>query len=279
MKKNKNPSFTSIAKHYLNNHIVSKTYEASVHRIAKNCKIISKDNLNNYLKNRLSKVSTITVKTERTILLTLWNYAYENDLISFPPKNIVSIKTKKAPTKAWTIDECKNLISQTYKFSGTTKTGAPLGVFLRAWLLLGYESGARFGDVFSFTTEHIESNILRWTMSKTGDPMTKILSDSCIDSINQLLSYQKLDKKDNRILGWVCGKRRAQLIMQQFLKFCQIGGCSKYLRRSGATHIEINQPGMAKLHLGHRSTGLAEKSYIDYGQIRTRIPQTPQLIS
>lgn len=36
---------------------------------------------------------------------------------------------------------------------------------------------------------------------------------------------------------------------------------------------------MAKFHLGHRSSGLAEKSYIDYGQITTRIPQTPQLVS
>jgi integrase len=275
--KTKNVTFVSIVKHYMNNHIVSKEYESNVYRIAKRCKYISKDVVNNYLKDRLTKASSITVKSERTMLLTLWNYAYENNLVKFAPKNIVSIKARKTPTKAWTIDECKMLIDKSYEFDNISKRGVPLGCFIRAWLLLGYESGARFGDLLTFTIDNIDSNILRWTMSKTGDPMTKVLSSACVDSINELLSYKSSD--DNKILGWLCGKRRAQIIMYDFLKFCNIKGSSKFLRRSGATHIEINQPGMAKFHLGHRSSGLAEKSYIDYGQITTRIPQTPKLVS
>lgn len=96
----KNVTFVSVVKHYMNNHIVSKEYENNVYRIAKRCKYISKDIVNTYLKNRLNKASSITVKSERTVLLTLWNYAYENNLVKFAPKNIVSIKARKAPTKA-----------------------------------------------------------------------------------------------------------------------------------------------------------------------------------
>lgn len=170
------------------------------------------------------------------------------------------------------------LIDKSYEFSGKSKKGVPLQYFIRAWLLMGYESGARFGDLLSFTTENIDGNILRWTMSKTGDPMTKVLSPACVDSINELL-YYKPESDDHRIIGWICKRRQALSIMHNFLKFCNINGSSKFLRRSGATHIEMNQPGMAKFHLGHRSSGLAEKSYIDYGQITTRIPQTPKLVS
>lgn len=93
--------------------------------------------------------------------MTLWNYAYENNLVKFAPKNIVSIKARKAPTKAWTITECKMLIDKSYEFSGKSKKGVPLQYFIRAWLLMDYESGARFGDLLSFTTENIDGNILR----------------------------------------------------------------------------------------------------------------------
>jgi len=33
-----------------------------------------------------------------------------------------------------------------------------------------------------------------------------------------------------------------------------------------------------RLHLGHRSVGLAEKSYLDWAQIRTKTPRAPSLV-
>lgn len=143
-------------------------------------------------------------------------------------------------------------------------------------MLLGYESGARRGDIFDFKYSNIDNNILRWTMSKTGDPMTKILSPQTIQAIEDLKKYNI--NNDDRIIGWVLGKRRSLSVMKKHIISCGLSGTSKYLRRSGATHIEINRPGYAKFHLGHRTSGLAEKNYIDYGQITAQIPQTPILI-
>lgn len=267
--------FHTVAKKYLSSKIVSKHYHQSVLRVAKRCKYMTKEDVNNYIKKRLEKYTTITAKTDRTILLALWKFAYENDIIDHMPKNIVQIKQKKSPTKAWTMDECRNMVQNTFKYDNRkTRSGCSLGLFLRVWILIGYESGARFGDIFNFRHSDIESNILRWTMSKTGDPMTKILSDQCIKYINEIKSYNNTDI----ILGWVMGKRQALCSMKQFLTDSGLSGSSKFLRRSSATHIEMNNPGYAKLHLGHRTNGLAEKSYLDFGQIRHNTPIAPKLM-
>lgn len=99
-------------------------------------------------------------------------------------------------------------------------------------------------------------------MSKTGDPMTKILTEKTLQSIEDLKRYNK--NNDKRILGWCLGKRQSLAMMKEHIESCNLSGSSKYLRRSGATHIEIKHPGYAKLHLGHRTNGLAETNYRTY---------------
>lgn len=269
--------FSSVAKKYLASRAVCHDYNRHVLTLSKKCKHLTNKCLNSYLKKRLEETSTITVKNERTILLSLWKFAYENKMIKRMPINIMKVKIKKAPTKAWTIEECKDMISKTFDFNDKkNRKGCNIGSFLRVWLLLGYESGARFGDIFNFKYSDIEDNVLRWTMSKTGDPMTKILSDQCIQYIKELQFLNS--NNDPRIIGWFIGRRQASRIMKIFLEYCGLPGSSKFLRRSSATHIEINHPGHAKLHLGHRTTGLAEKNYLDFGQIRTNVPIAPKLL-
>lgn len=66
--------------------------------------------------------------------------------------------------------------------------------------------------------------------------------------------------------------------MRKFLLREKLGGSSKWLRRSSATHIEMQNPGKGRIHLGHRTIGLAEKSYIDWTQVRRDVPQAPRLL-
>jgi integrase len=277
MKTQNHVTFSKVAKKYLETRIVSENYRKTVVRIIKKCKFLTVECLNNYIKSRTNSVSSLTVKTDRSILLSLWKFAYENNMINHMPKNIIKIKIKRSPTKAWTIDQCKTLIEHTHKYDNkNNRKKVSIGLFLRVWLLLGYESGARFGDVFDFKWNDIDKNILRWTMSKTGDPMTKILSDGLIAYINELKTFNT--NNDDRILGWICSKRQAARLMRLYLAECGLDGSSKFLRRSGATHIEMEHPGMAKLHLGHRTAGLAEKNYLDFAQIRQKTPIAPSLL-
>lgn len=277
LKRKKLISAFRVARKYVESKNLSKNYETNLLTTAKKCKYLTSEYINKYLKDRLNKVDTATAKSNRTIILILCKWAYENNILKNLPKNILKIKVKRKPTKAWTIDECKMLVAKTYELDNQkTKKGCSLGLFLRCWILLAYESGARFGDVFSFKTENIDKNILRWTQSKTGDPLTKILSDQLIDNIKHITTHPKAQSSDS-ILGWVVRRRQAFRIMEKFLKHCGLEGSGKFLRRSGATHLENKTPGSAKLHLGHRTSGSAEKHYIDYAQIERSIPIVPSL--
>lgn len=269
-------TFATVAREYLAQRRVSRHYSANVTRIATLAGEISSDSVNAFLKGRLEHVSTITAKADRVMLLSLWRSAYERGEIDLPPRGIMKIKARRPPTRAWTVEEMRLAIAKTDEVRGRLlRSGADLGAFLKCWLLVGYESGARRGDIFSFTRQHMDGDVLRWTMAKTGDPMTKHLSPACLRACEEMLAKSP----DGSILTWAVGERQAAALLKEHLGRCGMTGTSKFLRRSGATHIEIDSPGFATRHLGHRTAALASQAYLDWGQIRKSSPQTPVLVT
>lgn len=267
--------FEKLADHYLSGRDVCTEYQQSIKRISSQCREMTADCVNEYLKKRLTEVSTITARNERGIILSLWVNAYQTGVVDTLPRGILRIKVRRAATRAWTLNEVKKALEVAGKSKGVKmRSGADLGDMLCAWILLGYESGARFGDCWSFRREHIVGEALQWTQHKTGDPLSKILTQACLEACETMLAKSP----DGRILGWVCGKRHATRVMRDHLAKCDLPGSSKWLRRSGATHIEMIDPGRARLHLGHRSVGLAERAYLDWAQIRTKTPRAPSLV-
>lgn len=265
-------TFSEVAERYLSQRIVSDNYAKNLRSIASRAGELGGDSLNNYLRARSATLQSTTVRSERTILMTLWRYAYEEGIAETGPRGVMRIKVRRAPTKAWTVEQLKELVDGTKLLeSRRLRSGAPLGTFLRAWLLLGYECGGRFGDLWRFTGDQIDRDAIAWTQSKTGDPIIRTLSAPCLQACRSMLKLSP----DGTVLGWSCGKRMAMRHMRAYLDSHCIKGTSKFLRRSGATHIEIEQPGKAKLHLGHRTPGLAESNYIDWAQVRKNAPKTP----
>ena len=268
-------TFSAIAERYISQRVITPVYAANVRRIASRCGTVSVDRVNAFLRSRIDQVAGTTVRSERTILLTLYKFGYESGLIKIAPRGVMSVKARRSPTKAWTVEQLKAAVAATRaKDAIRLRSGASLGVLLRAWMLLGYECGSRFGDLWSMTKDNIDGDAISWTQSKTGDPIVRSLTPACLDAVDAMLAKSP----DGRILGWVCRKRQAMRLMREHLDQCGIGGSSKWLRRSGATHIEINEPGKAKLHLGHRPPGLAETNYLDWTQIRKNAPRTPALV-
>jgi integrase len=266
----------AVAKRYLASRAVCGAYSAHVTRIAGLCREPTANRINQYLKARLDRVSTVTVKNERTIILCLIKYAWENDLIDQPVKGVMRVKSKKPPTKAWTVEELQRALSRSDRYEQRRlKSGAKISDVLRAWILLGYETGARFGDIWKFSDSNLDGDTIRWTQAKTGDGIVKVLSPACMDAIRAV----RAGSPDGRLVGWVCRRRQAMRTMRDHLDACRLDGTSKWLRRSGATHIEMSQPGKASLHLGHRTPTLAAQSYIDWGQVRSTTPVTPRLVA
>lgn len=268
-------NFQTIAKRYLSERSITPAYEAVINRVSAMVGPVTTPRINGYLKKRLAEVSTITVRNERTILLSLVKSAYESGQLKTPIRGVMRVRARRRPTQAWTVEQLKLAIERTRDHAGRKlRSRAPVDLWLRTWLLLGYEAGSRFGDLWSFTGANLDGEILRWTQAKTGDPIVRHLTAACVADCRRMLTISP----DGRILGWACRRRQAFRIMRDHLDACGIGGTSKWLRRSGATHIEIAAPGMARRHLGHRTPGLAEQAYLDWGQIRANAPQTPTLV-
>ncbi len=267
-------TFSEIAPQYLAERVVSAAYSANVKRIAERIGVVSVERLNKYILARAESVSGITARTERTVALSLWRWAYDRGLIDTAPRGVLKMRARKRPTKAWTVEQLRELVKATHQYDGRRmRSGADLGQFLRAWVLIAYETGARFGDVMAFHRDHLDGDTLEWMQSKTGDPLTRVLTPACIDACHAMLA----DSPNGRIVGWACGTREAMRVMRKLLDSQGIGGSSKWLRRSGATHCEMETPGAGRLHLGHRSTGLFEQAYADWSQLRTKTPRTPRL--
>jgi integrase len=267
--------FASLAESYLSSRIVSKEHAANVRRVAGLCGNVSAARVNEYLRSRLENHASVTVRSERTILLSLWKFAWDADVVDVAPKGVVKIKSAKKPTKAWTVEQLRQSIAHCDNYGEKRlRSGVRMKDFMVAWILLGYETGARWGDIFAFSKANIDGDSIRWTQHKTGDPLVKLLSNACQEAAERVLSKSP----DGRIVGWVCGKRMAMRHMRKHLDGCGLDGSSKWLRRSGATHCEIAKAGSGRLHLGHRSVGLFETAYADWSQIRKNTPVTPELI-
>lgn len=267
-------SLARIAERYCGAKVLCDEHAAQVRRVAARCGKMTVETINAYLKRRLEEVSATTAKNERGLLLALWRYAYETRLRDDLPRGVVKIKPPRKPTVAWTVEDLKRLLAAADATSGILRSGLRRSEFLRAWILIGYASGARFGDIWRFGRQHLDGDVLRWTQSKTGEPISKILDKATLRAIEAVLRHSP----DGRIVGWACSRGQAMRIMRSFLDNCGLAGSSKWLRRSGATHVEIAQPGFGRHHCGHRTASMVEKHYLDWGQIRRNSPVPPALV-
>ncbi len=265
----------AIAERYVNSKILCREHAAQVRRVAARCGTLSVDAINEHIKRRLEQVSTTTARNERGLLLSLWRFAYESRLTDELPRGIVTVKARRSPTRAWTVEQLQNMLAKADSAKGWMKSGVHKRVVLRAWILLGYASGARFGDLWRFRREHVDGDVLRWTQHKTGEPLSKLLDKATIDAVHAMLAASP----DGTILGWACSRGQAMRIMRAHLKECGLDGSSKWLRRSGATHVEMSQPGFGRHHCGHRTASMVEQHYLDWGQIRSRSPAPPSLVA
>ena len=258
-------NFLVLAEEYLGARSVCAKHAKSVRALAYRCQHLSTDFVNQYLKTRLESRSSVTVANERRAILTVWRWAWETGRVDEPPRGVMRVQQRPKPIRAWTIGELSRIASAAEDAPTVRmRCGCTRNEFLRCWILLGYETGARWGDLWKMHERDLSGNVIRWQTNKTGACQHRPLTDTCMEAVNRMLAKSP----DGRILGWVCNKRYAMALMKRHLESCGLDGSSKWLRRSGATHVEQFNPGKAKVFLGHRSPGMADRHYIDHSQLR-----------
>lgn len=266
---------TQLVERYLSERCVSYLYSHALRRLGRKLGQLTVPACNRFLKQRMNEVASVTVVYERAMVMVLWNWAVDRGVVKSIPRGIVKIRAHRPPTRAWTLEQCCTAVKGTFPLdSKRLRSGCPVGLFLRCWILLGYESGARRGDLWRMKSSDFVGDTLYWTQSKTGDPVPKVLSKPCLDAVTEMLARST----DGTVLAWAITDSGGGKQMRAYLDSLKLGGSSKWLRRSSCTHIEMAHPGKGRLHLGHRTVGLAEKAYIDWTQVRRDIPQAPCLV-
>jgi integrase len=221
-------------------------------------------------------LSPENVKDHRRNLLTLWRAMFDHMLVDQLPLRVRKVKCPSKPPKAWTMPQLVKLVETAGTLRGCFQRFPNIrrASFWRGFVLLKYHTGLRLGDVLALRWSDIaENGMLTVTMRKTGDIVHHQLSAEVLLAISPL---KRSDKP--RVFGDLMNRSN---VMEGFRRLRHAAGLtegtSRWLRRSAATHIEIVSPGAAKAFLGHRTSGLADRNYIDASIVQRQKPAPPRI--
>jgi integrase len=211
----------------------------------------------------------------RRELLTLWRYAYETDLTETPPLRVMAIKATPRPPTAWSMDTLRKLLDAAEKDVRPISCRLPnvrRCDILPAWISLAYDSGIRLGDILALRKDALVNGCVALTAQKTGKLTVRKLSDYATRKAMELADKST----DHTVFQWALPRKRAIKVWRSFLKENNVSGSPRWLRRSGATYVEKEQPGQASKFLGHSACnpGLAARFYID-ASLSIQLPPSP----
>ena len=273
-------TFVKAAKKYLDGRTLSEQYKRGVVRTANRMDAAGLS-LADVTPKRLSRwldsmdVHANTKSNYRRMALTILKSCLTprrfNDLIVALP---VVKKKKKIPV-AWSMKELDRLLDVTLSLPGQFQTSrCSVKLWFTAWVLLSYETGLRWGDVYHLKQHQLRDDRLFVVQNKTGLPIGKRLTPGCVELLQQLAYWST----DDTLFSWAINRRNSYIRWAKVLKEAGLQGTPKYLRRSGATYCEAANPGSATAFLGHASPEMAAQHYIDPTLLPDRTPQPPPLI-
>lgn len=212
------------------------------------------DKIDAYLTDALKHLAASTVHNHRRMLSTLRKAALRDGLVNECTRPIRRVKHSLPVVRAWDHDEIRRLLSVAAQMPGGTLR-CPYTLLLPAWILFGYSSGLRLGDLLEVRWDQLRGNTLALNLRKTGALHVVVLDVAAMHAISML------PRKGPKIFGSLVGRSRIIVAMRRLIKQAGLHGSGKYLRRSSATYAEIDGID-ATGHLGHKTPNM-KKHYLD----------------
>jgi integrase len=141
---------------------------------------------------------------------------------------------------------------------------------LPCWIVIGYDTGLRFSDLLHLHESNIVNGCVICTAQKTGKFTVRTISVAGLEYATRLSEKSP----DGTLFKWALTRRRALRKWKEFLREQDVVGSSRWLRRSGATYVEIANRGEAQRFLGHSNASLAPRHYLDQ-TLTMDIPASP----
>lgn len=215
--------------------------------------------------------SRITIRGQAASIKTLWLAAFDEGLASTRPMRVKRLKIDAPMIETWNETEFGQIVAACEMLDGSFGFGVLRRHVMRAMLLSGYYSGLRPCDLLSLPKEIVgDDGNFEVRQQKTGEIIPCHFPPDTMKAIASMGSFP-----DPRIFPLT-----RKTLRYWFIKLCALAGVKgtpKWMRRTGATQVEIAQPGAAQAFLGHKTPGLAWRHYIDRKQIQARKPLPPPL--
>jgi len=205
--------------------------------------------------------SDTTVHNMRRELLTLWRYAYLRNLTDRQPGRVRRVAARFAPPEAWGKNELRRMYERAREDITPVSITSKFAVkdVMPGWLMLGYETAARFTDVYEADQQDFRRECFVKRAAKTGKVMVWQLSAKCLREVEGLLSRSP----DGTLFKHCLTRRRAFKMWRGFLDRHNFRGTSRWLRRSAATALEAEEPNAASVLLQHSNPQLVRRHYLD----------------
>lgn len=242
---------------------------------------LTHDNLNCFLAwlTTERRLSGYAVKGYRRAICRIWNRASLNDECA--PYNARKIKQPKCEPKrvrAWAPEQVAILLEACKPLSGTLNCGLPASIWLRALILVAYDTGLRPSDLRKLKWSDVD--LARGTVilcqNKTGNMHTAAIGDESIKALRDIV----LPARDSVFVLDKWGIRRWELILFEVaepLGFRRdFGQALGTLRKTHATEI-FREHGLeaAAQSLGHvGGSRTAKAHYVDSAAMH--VPRLPR---
>lgn len=223
--------------------------------------------LNSWIAERIkANIARKTIAVQRGALLSLWKDAARQGLAP-PLAEVRLVRVPKTIPQAWLPCEFAALLANVETLTGAFPCGVPRKLLVRALALVGYYSGLRPSDLLALRSIDVLAECsLVVRQAKTGEPIKIAIPDDAMQAIlatNPETRERVFPLSRKNLWYW-------------FRKIRGSKGSPKWLRRTGATRCEQQQPGSAMAYLGHLTPGLAYRHYVDMRQISDTKPLPPK---
>lgn len=218
--------------------------------------------LNEWLRSTEGSHKPKTIKNRRGYIVSLWSYAAECGRASDPPvTRIRKVRVPKPVPDAWTHAELAAMFDACTLTPNYFPNGIPVGPFLRALIMVGYDTGLRGQDLFLLRFDALQAQI-RMVQQKTGWGHIAPLGEDTLEAIAETVPPRR-----ELVFPWPYRRETFHLYWTRMLRRAGLPTgrreCLQKLRRTSASHLARENPGAVMRHLGHKDPSMAPKHYID----------------
>jgi integrase len=199
-------------------------------------------------------------------LTILWNWLAEQDFVRpYDPRRLRKIQETIQPPRPFSLSQVQLLLEAASMLDHRCNYGTAAEM-MRAWILVGYETGLRPGDLRRLTPADLRSNnVLTIAQNKTGQPHSFSISSLAREALLPVLASKNatiFPPTKHEMDRW--NKRLIKVAEENGLSRRKRQGIGTLRKTHGTEICRVHGLEVAARSLGHVSgTKMARKHYVE----------------